>query len=588
MAYTVGTAFNLGSSTSGISGGFSNVGQVGDLSNWYYWTCPTTGYYYFDTRGMTAPGGATGPSFPTTIAPYLLGASPHTPVQMSDLSSLATSELPAGKEGTRYGFEYGALVAIPCTAGAVYYFQVNSRDGVSTGSFNVEWKPYSFLSLGGCGTCTPASTGLCKIGSGAISNVHTATASNSFGATTYPSGNYILDYCGGAQAYFTGAPWQVGSPSSGGTGQGLFLFYSLGAGYRWLGWVTDPNTGVIVGPKTFFLGDIVSDGSNFYQCTTAVTYPGGSHPFYPGPSTNPNFAPASNIINLNNATNYATQAAAVAANLCTSYSFCHTGGQIILAWCEQYPTAGYDYNGTPNPTFGLFLFSPSQNLALSVQSISNTGASGGGYTYSVTVQITNGNLRFNSGNFTISLENAGVISSASAAVAVGPIGPGSNTTVTFTFYSAAADTMSGTFQFLDCDGNVDGTQNLLLAEAIWAFPASIPNTLCNGSMVGYNHNCTLTVHNTGVLPITSVTATLTPQFNYVFLGGAGVSNTCSLTLSSGSLTFTTGSIAPGGSTTLLFGAVRNPPSGFNLQYIYIASNDGALTVPTSTNYSDLY
>ena len=85
----------------GDIGDGAGSGDIGagapDPTAWCEWVCPATGYYRFDTRGA-------GTTAPTSIAGYVLSASPHSPVIMADLT--LETYVSSGKENGAYGYEW--------------------------------------------------------------------------------------------------------------------------------------------------------------------------------------------------------------------------------------------------------------------------------------------------------------------------------------------------------------------------------------------------------------------------------------------------------------------------------------------------
>ena len=122
---------------------------------------------------------------------------------------------------------------------------------------------------------------------------------------------------------------------------------------------------------------------------------------------------------------YVSQQDCEVVGACAMQTFCHSGGNIELTWAEP---MGYS-NCNPNPTFALLKFIPSQQCTVSVAGNSNTGPSGGGYNYSVTMTIRNNNLRFASGPFSLQLTNAADVISSSGAAAISSLGASSNCSI---------------------------------------------------------------------------------------------------------------------------------------------------------------
>lgn len=604
MPYTIATAYNLGSATSGNYTSGTNVGQTGDLSNWYYWTCPTTGYYQFNTRSSHT-------SFPTTITPFLLGSSPHTPVISGDLTNVTSACVAGGREGSGYGFELGGLVALSVTAGQVLYFQVNNRTSgtgdPSTGTFGINWEPYSFVTLGACGTCTPAGTGLCKIGSVGLSSLNLATDPDghykraegcisvyfawtegvgSFG--TLSSGYYYLLYCGGAvNSTYGGSFWGIGNGSE---SSGWLLHSGVGDNYAGVWWsgtreVSLPST------QTYTAGELVNYGGTWYSLLNNVTYdwvggtPGPDSPAEPGPDCDTlNFLEVtSNIIALTDGSGFVwpNQQAAEASAACLNFPFCHAGGTVKIAWFFNDALTIND--GSPDPAWSLFLFSPSQQIKLSVNSISCTGATGSTYHYSVTVKLTNTNTGFSSGNFTLKLQNTGDITGASANVSISSIAASGHTTATFTFDSTAINTLTGTFQFLNCNGDADGTQNLPLASAVVSVAYGNHISCGGSSLVQYGDQYNL--RNSGVIPcvinftITAPSVLLTTPAVLTTTGESGSppDALCTTSATVGSLSGTTATIPPsysGGPAAYIyvqFGIKRNGSGAPTSQTITVST-----------------
>jgi hypothetical protein len=315
----------------------------------------------------------------------------------------------------------------------------------------------------------------------------------------------------------------------------------------------------------------------------------------------PNWAVYAPLASLNGGAGapYATQVACEQANSCLTAFFCFSGGDVSMLWLND--TSGFT-NGTPNPTFALFRFSPGAECVISLNSITNTGASGSGYTYSVTVKIQNSNLKFASGPFSVALVDTAGISSASAAVSfdsivTNGIAAGANATATFTFYSATQDLLNGTFQIYNCNGDSDGTaQTIVLASAL-VYVVTGGNLVCGGCSTApclYSDQINFT--NIGVIPISSVSFVITTPnalFTAVTIdttgqGSAPNASVCARTASTSSLSGSTGVIAPNdGFAYAHFGVIRNGGAAGS-RTLTVASNVGSIVFAnfTTTIYLD--
>lgn len=558
-----------------------------DMSSWYEWVCPATGYYVFDTRVTNVT------VIHTSLAVYLLTGA-DAPPTLADLTPV--TYVASGREPVAYGYEVGALAAFGATAGATYYINVTSRFG-ELGQFGLEWMPFAFLTLGACGTCTPAATGLCKIGSAAMGDLTASVddlggftgsdstdGSVSFGSLA--SGWYIAVYCGGAFFSNVDGFWLLGDTAP----YGPCLLYSLGSSayvgvYRGTG--AFPYSSETI---TFAAGNIVNGGDGFYICTTGYTVPPGTadNP----PDSNANFAAYANFIGFGGTGSSTgnTQQACEVANACRNQGFCHSGGNIIFTWLQDNATTELT-NGTPNPTLAVFLFSPSAQLTLAIASISNSGASGGGYNYSVTVSIKNTNQRFASGPFSLKLNNADDVSSSSGTVNISNLAANGTTTATFTFYSASFNSLTGQFQFINCQGANDGTAiTLLLAQAVVSLGAG-GQTKCVGGCTNLcTYITTTVVNNAGVVPVSALTYAVSATnalFAPVIFEPGGVSAPtaaiCAETFASGGLSGASGVIAPGTTIYMFFGIQRNGSGAPTSQVLTIATSAGSVTFPNFTH-----
>ena len=593
----------------GDIGDGAGSGDIGagapDPTAWCEWVCPATGYYRFDTRGA-------GTTAPTSIAGYVLSASPHMPVIMADLT--LETYVSSGKENGAYGYEWGALIAFACTAGSTYYINVYSRIAGVTGNISLEWAPFSFTTLGACGACTPAAGGLCLIGSAAMGDMTTATAlgpggsdgrvpdrvvgSYNFGSQT--SGWYIVLYCGGAISVPSGE-WTLGDTAS----LGPCVLYSLGSGtfYGWYNGTQGQPYPFQSYSLSFTPGQIVNDGGQFWVCTAAVTYAANNQWPTPGPTggisgNDPtHWAVWSNYVGMQSGTiaSYVSQQDCEVVGACTKQTFCHSGGNIELTWAEP---MGYS-NCNPNPTFALLKFIPSQQCTVSLASIGNTGASGGGYNYSVSMTIRNNNLRFASGPFSLQLTNAADVSSSSGTVAISSLAANSSTTATFTFYSASTDSLTGVFQLINCNGDNDGgTLTILLAQALVSV-ARQAHTHCSNtcsSLCTYSDQIAIT--NVGVVPVSNVSFTITctaalfaPTMIQDTTGQGSLPNStiCAESFTASSLTSTTGSLPPNVSSLtpyayIHYGIMRSSSAAPNNQTLTVATHltSGAITFPNYT------
>ena len=124
-----------------------------NLQEWFTWVPPISANTEFDTRFLKFASATAG--YATTLKIYLLSATPHSPVQMGDLTliTLANLGISGADLGNGYGYELGALVGFEVIPGQTYYIEVSSRDGVTLGELGLNWGPYSPTALGGCDSC---------------------------------------------------------------------------------------------------------------------------------------------------------------------------------------------------------------------------------------------------------------------------------------------------------------------------------------------------------------------------------------------------------------------------------------------------
>lgn len=586
-------------SPTNISGATGTAG--GATGDWLAWTCPATGYYRFDTR--------TNPGFRSSLNGYLLSATPHSPVIMADLTLL--TYVASGNEPANYGYEWGALIAFSATSGDTYYFNVTSRDG-SSGAFTLTWTGFSFVTLGPCGQCTPESTGLCFVKSAGISAIagdipyssykyvfgsYAAWTEGTADFGTVGSGYYYLLYCGGAMQSSALYEWCIGL---GGGAGGAVLFGSAATNYVGVFWDGEtfgsPSSGA-----SYSAGNVVNFAGTFYRALHNVTISGsGSYP--PNDSTNWVALTSPDVLQISDSTGsytLPTQQAAEMNSACLNWPFCFAGGDIKLVWMfgNQFAGANDYIDGSPDTTLALFRFDPGYLITGTLQSISNGGASGSGYNYSVTIKLTNTSLRFASGPFSVALQSGGPSSlgSVSAAVNVSSIAAGGSATATFTFYSAAEDALYGVFQMSDCNGNANGPAfQLTLATAAISMSVTTPNTVFRCSSTCSNlcqYSPQLTINNVGVVPISAVNFTITLSLGGLFTtdiqdttgqGSAPDSSICAKSFSSPSLNDSTGALAVGSYIYVHFGAQRSSSVASGFQNLIVDSTINGVAQPAFT------
>lgn len=106
---------------------------------WYKWTCPTSGNYYFTTRGQDAFGVPI-TSFKSTVQIFVTnhGDVPEVVTDLLLIQQTTISSTPWGygltspvlydqSVGAAGGLDNGASIAFTATAGAIYYIQIDTR-----------------------------------------------------------------------------------------------------------------------------------------------------------------------------------------------------------------------------------------------------------------------------------------------------------------------------------------------------------------------------------------------------------------------------------------------------------------------------
>jgi len=179
----------------------STVGPYNTV--WYQWTCPTSGNYYFTTRGQDAFGVPI-TSFKSTVQIFVTnhGIVPEVVTDLLLIQQVPVSGSPWGfgltsivlydqSVGAAGGLDNGASIAFTATAGTIYYIQIDTRATGATGTFTLKWGAFAGLTIGDCGSAMNFNANVECFGTVQISDL-TTNNFYSFGTIAAAPGNYAV------------------------------------------------------------------------------------------------------------------------------------------------------------------------------------------------------------------------------------------------------------------------------------------------------------------------------------------------------------------------------------------------------------